>query len=591
MFIIRKIILLLLLAVLLPFSNFIYDEDDWFVIKNLGQIQSFTENNYNKIIIGTINGIFIYDKLTDELLYDIYLTRDIPSINIKNIFYDKNTDHIWVYHDEGVSFKPFSSFSYHHLSRSDLIDKGLSYIDDIGNSKNYIWFRRGNYIIAINSFTGKFVDISESNNEINNIKWGSSMFGYSGEKIDLSKYYISDSNWSIGYRSKNISNQHIDFNVFFDEYGDQAIPTVTFVDSDNNTWIGTDKGYIFSGWGRSNKLENIESGLQGNIISGLFIDKASNWWFYDSEHKRVNKYRDMKFYDKKNIFFTFWNEYAGIWKNYKTNETMVIQSNDVNDISEFDNYILIGTMHGFLRYDNKWDLLDMGDGLYDNSILKIERHGDRVFLLTSGGINEININPLSVLPDNFDIFKNIEILDIQIINQDSIFTCNDKIYEDFDMCNTHCNDNRDAEKSCNLIDVEYMIVSTRKGLIAINLKTNKQTYLDFRSCSQLEAKGLNLFCLDEGVWSFNLLYPEEGFKQVLSDNNIRNFTLSDNYIWVNLINRVRLMDFNSGESWYYNDGDGIQGSNIYEIGNNEDWIWFLSDKGISLYNWRKFHAN
>ena len=122
MFIIRKIILLLLLAVLLPFSNFIYDEDDWFVIKNLGQIQSFTENNYNKIIIGTINGIFIYDKLTDELLYDIYLTRDIPSINIKNIFYDKNTDHIWVYHDEGVSFKPFSSFSYHHLSRSDLID-------------------------------------------------------------------------------------------------------------------------------------------------------------------------------------------------------------------------------------------------------------------------------------------------------------------------------------------------------------------------------------------------------------------------------------------------------------------------------------
>ena len=61
MFIIRKIILLLIFNFLFPFSNFIYDEDDWYIIKNLGQIQSFTEDNYNKIIIGTKNGIEIYE--------------------------------------------------------------------------------------------------------------------------------------------------------------------------------------------------------------------------------------------------------------------------------------------------------------------------------------------------------------------------------------------------------------------------------------------------------------------------------------------------------------------------------------------------
>ena len=58
------------------------------------------------------------------------------------------------------------------------------------------------------------------------------MFGYSGENIDLSRYYISDTDWSIGYRINNISNQYIDFNVFFDEYGNQVIPTVLFNDSD-----------------------------------------------------------------------------------------------------------------------------------------------------------------------------------------------------------------------------------------------------------------------------------------------------------------------------------------------------------------------
>ena len=70
-----------------------YDQDDWFTIKSLGQIQSFTETNHNEILVGTTNGIFIYDKLTNDLFYDMYLARDLPSLNIKNIFYDKNTDH------------------------------------------------------------------------------------------------------------------------------------------------------------------------------------------------------------------------------------------------------------------------------------------------------------------------------------------------------------------------------------------------------------------------------------------------------------------------------------------------------------------
>ena len=42
---------------------------------------------------------------------------------------------------------------------------------------------------------------------------------------------------------------------------------VKYVDSDNNTWIGTDMGFVFTAWGRSRKLNGIESGLQGEIIS------------------------------------------------------------------------------------------------------------------------------------------------------------------------------------------------------------------------------------------------------------------------------------------------------------------------------------
>ena len=62
-------------------------------------------------------------------------------------------------------------------------------------------------------------------------------------------------------------------------------------------------------------------------------------------------------------------------------------------------------------------------------------------------------------------------------------------------------------------------------------------------------------------------------------------------MWINLVDRAHLKDLNNGESWYYGENDGIQGNNIYEIGNIDDWVYFISDEGISLYNWRKFHAN
>ena len=568
-----------------------YDEDDWFVIKSLGQIQSFTESNHGEIIIGTINGVFIYDKLTDELVYDMYLARGLPSLNIKNIFYDKNTDHIWVYHDKGVSFKSYSSFSYHHLSTSDLIDKGLSYIDDIGSSDSYIWFRRGDYTVGVNSFTGKFTQISKSKAEIDQIIWGSSMFGYAGDKIDLSSHYMSNIDWSIGYRLNNTNSQYIDYNVFFDQYGDQVIPTVSFIDSDKNTWIGSDKGFIFVSWGRSRKLEHVDSGLQGNLISGIFIDTQNNWWFYDSYFTRFNKYNDLSFYDKKNNFLTFWNEYKGNWNSYKTNESIQIQSNDINCINEYENNILIGTMSGLIRYNGKWELLDIGDGLLDNSINKIENSEDRVFALTASGINEININPFLVMPIRFNSFNNTQIYDMIIIDEDSIFTCENRFFEDKNTCLAYCHNNSDSDTDCTQIDLEEMIVSTSNGIYAVDLKTDLSTFLHPKLCYQLEESELNLFCLDNGIWSINLLDPEKGFRHVVQEDNIRNFILSDNYIWVNLISRVRLMNLESGESWYYNENDGILGSNIYEVGNNQEWVWFLSDKGISIYNWRKYHGN
>ena len=168
----KNIIYLISIAWLYSFTNFFYGEGDWYVLKNPGRIQSITDDNYS-IIFGAENGLFAYDKFTRELTYDIYLMNGLSGKSIKHVYYDNFTDHIWIVHDDGVSFKPRSAFSYNHLSNSDLIDKGISIIDDIGSSPGFVWIRRYEYIVPLNSFTGKFEDIDVAVSEKNDIKWGS----------------------------------------------------------------------------------------------------------------------------------------------------------------------------------------------------------------------------------------------------------------------------------------------------------------------------------------------------------------------------------------------------------------------------------
>ena len=144
--------------------------------------------------------------------------------------------------------------------------------------------------------------------------------------------------------------------------------------------------------------------ITGEIISDIYIDKQNNWWFYDSQYKRSYILNDLRIYNKSNNFLTFWNESQGKWKNYKTNESVAIQSNDINDILEYDDSILIGTSAGLIKFDGEWELMDIGDGLSDNIILDIESSSSRVFVLTKSGLNEIYVNSFG-LPQNLSHLK------------------------------------------------------------------------------------------------------------------------------------------------------------------------------------------
>ena len=65
--------------------------------------------------------------------------------------------------------------------------------------------------------------------------------------------------------------------------------------------------------------------------------------------------------------------------------------------------------------------------------------------------------------------------------------------------------------------------------------------------------------------------------------------MCNNYLWININRKVVLYDLNKDESFEYNSDDGITGDMINQVDCDENWVWFTTDKGLSFFNWSKYH--
>ena len=65
--------------------------------------------------------------------------------------------------------------------------------------------------------------------------------------------------------------------------------------------------------------------------------------------------------------------------------------------------------------------------------------------------------------------------------------------------------------------------------------------------------------------------------------------ITDNYIWLNLIDKIKLINLDSMEEWIYNHNDGFINIEIFDIKEDEDWVYFLTNQGVIFYNWSNYH--
>ena len=521
-------------------QNYNYSSEDWYFISCPKSIVAISEDSFN-VYFATNNGFYRYDKILEDFQYDYNLSKDNHYHNIRHFYIDKNRGYYWIINNQGIYFKSAVSSIWREMSLVGSRIYSYYEIDDIGSSGEYLWFRSQDELFAYDPYSGLPIDWQQSKSESNMIEWGNSYNGISGNDLDISNYIINGE-WDVNFKSiKSKDGLIINITVFME-------------DRDGNKWYGTDQGYVLKAWRSTNDLEMYSLGLPFEDITEAYFDKYGTWWFAGSRFKRTGLLdHNMYFKNDETPFISAWHEEENTWTHYRLSESEIIENQDINCILRINNYIYFGTMYGVLYYNlynNEWNILNSDDGLNDSAVWEMIEYNRSIFVATAKGINEISTINQTVIPDTDNIFGEI--------NKYNIY--------DFS------------------IDSNQLYIVSEVGLIKLDLENGNRVLLSKKHYKSLNIINGLLTASDGSLWMINGMGDERLIK-----SKVHRYNQCGAYIWSIYNGSASLFNTSTEESWNYNAKDGILGNRIYDINCDQDWVWFISNKGVSFYNWSKYH--
>ena len=527
----------ILVSILFP-NNFKYEEGDWFTLSNPESINSITSTN-DEIIFCSDNGIFKYNMLTSSFNYQEEYLRDFEYSKSLIVHYDDYRDYLWYLNENSLNYKPRISSFWRKIDFYEINLSTYRNIINIGSDYNYIYLDLGNTYKILNPITGKVIEDQDLVINIDNINWSSSI-NNDYNNFDLTKYYSFE-----GYNiiSNNLINDNgVNLNV-----------TAVFKDKYHDLWIGTDTGEIFYCDSKMNSIEKIKSIPLITDINMSYYDEYGNWWFSSNDNVIVNEKISI---GDEVIFFSRWKEDKNEWINYTNRSFRHIFSRDITSFQRLDNWLYIGTTKGLIVYEintKKSFLIDSEKGLLSNDVNDIIYFNNNIYIATNKGINILST------------FGNV-LLSIDIFNY----------FNDFNIFDFNISENQ-------------FIISSEIGLFEYIYDLNKIDLIT-------EQKYLKAFIINNKDFVLskrNKIFKvtDNGRELLISLDKIKDVCFCNNYLWINSINKSILFNLNNNQSFSYYQSDGIIGNVINHIGCDDSWVWFSTNKGISMYNWNKYHNN
>jgi len=441
---------------------------------------------------------------------------------------------MWFLNDEGLYYKPRISTFWRELPDYKLSLSSFNNIKNIGSNYEYVFLDLGYSILTLDSITGNLVE--DINYDYKSIKWSSSLVNNSINSDNLSNYF--------SFKGYNIvSDNKIEFN------GQISYINCIYKDKYNDFWIGTNRGEVFYCDSKMNSFKKINSIPIISNINHSYIDPYKEWWFSTNDDILSSE----SLFSNHPIFISNWDESSNIWKNFTKNKYLSIESKDITSFSRLDNFLYVGTRRGLLIFDieNKdWMLIDETDGLSSNIINDIEFANNNIYIANADG--------LSILTTLGNTILDIEVLNI--FNEKSVYNIN--------------------------LTTDKLLIASEIGVYEYDYKNNllhkllegKYFEVDYSSEDIILTKRNKVFKTDSG----NII-------NIFSGDRIQSTSLCNEFIWINSINKASIYNLSNRSLFEYNQDDGIIGDVIHDIDCDSEWVWFSTNKGLSIFNWSKYH--
>ncbi|MBT3251430.1 MAG: hypothetical protein HN729_07060 [Candidatus Marinimicrobia bacterium] len=510
-------------------QNFSYSEDDWEIYSEPDRINAITETSW-EIYFAADDGIYRWDKFYETMEYSSSMSRYLDAEMIYHFYYDPNSDYFWVVHNDGISFKS-SIASYWQTANISVSSRGIK---DIGSTDGIIWIDYANTYIAVDPYSG--VEITpEENFNPDFIKWGYSQYGRAGRDIEVDEYFFQD--------------DADDDNYLLNPRRIRQKPVISMQDSDGRLWVGTNLGQIYMSKNYSPYGTQIYMGMPDiDFITEIYNDGYGNWWITDNEYKRIGYTKIRR--EMSPIYQ--WRKDSNEWFEFIAENTERHRDITVNKMIRSGYYLYIGTLNGLVILEileKEWT--NITEGLNDPAVWDIVEKSGKLYLATARGIDIVKLKNNSLItnkPQVISEFDDVEIYDLEVLN-------------------------------------DFLYVVCKNGVFKINLKSEEVIKLTEKVFRSIECTDDYTLLTGEGIWKLG----EDNTLEQVYVYDVFKMSVSGFYVWITDMDQAVLLNLKSGQTYYYNSLDGIPGNRIFEIGCDEAWVWFGTDRGMAFYNWSRYH--
>ncbi len=531
-----------------------YEPWDWVTFKNVQFTNSITEGN-EYIYFGTNGGIMRYHLFGRYWDDPITESQGIAGENIIAVHFDFNTQVLWASTSKGLNYSLDGGARWHLASADLLRMRPGEKIHRIGSTSDYLWCITRSQVMKVDRLSG-FLISPYATLPDKEITWGSAVNDGIIDWREVFDGYTATGGWIFHGNQLNGPN--------FEEV---TISTV-FQDRFGDIWVGTFDGPVFYADPQMLTLEPLYFGPAQTSATVLLHDESYLWMGGNSSNSNSSG-------------ITRFDYERGYWDLFRKGKEIMFGSDQILSSIVIDEEIWFGTTSDiqiFNKKKNSWYEVNESRSQLEGSVFSLAFDGDYVYAGSSYGI--VKLNPSTRRKSSWEIGDAVRGSQIHELHFDGKSLWISWGVNNLWKWTSSSNELETFSDLPNSNDEYFNLVELHSRKIAIS------------------SYGDDVYFGDEyGILIYN--HNRDSWTRLKGAGRLVGHQFTDlevtaspesglHYLWAAFLGGVYLVNLENFRLTHISKKDGLPSNKVYALTSSEDYIWFGTPSGLSLFDWKRY---